>query len=113
MTSLKWSSSYGSRASDSDFINLAYAADFGSVTVLAQDALTADALSTGLFVLGPEAGLELDERLKGVEAIFIEATTPERRVRVSEGLRHRTRLLSSGVASFPSPAPVDQAISAD
>jgi len=89
------------------------AADFGSVTVLAQDALTADALSTGLFVLGPEAGLELVERLKGVEAIFIEATTPERRVRVSEGLRHRTRLLSSGVASFPSPAPVDQAISAD
>jgi thiamine biosynthesis lipoprotein len=42
-----------------------------AVTVLAPDATTADALATGLMVLGPERGLALVESLAGVEALFI------------------------------------------
>jgi thiamine biosynthesis lipoprotein len=41
-----------------------------AVTVVAPDATRADALATGLFVMGPEAGLALVETLPGVEALF-------------------------------------------
>ena len=42
----------------------------GSVTVLTRDAAMADALATGLFVMGPDDGLALVERTPGVEAVF-------------------------------------------
>ena len=43
-----------------------------SVSVLANDCLTADALATALFVLGPDEGLPLlAERFSGVEALFL------------------------------------------
>jgi thiamine biosynthesis lipoprotein len=41
-----------------------------SVTVIAKKCAYADALATGLMVLGPDKGLKLVESLKGVEAIF-------------------------------------------
>ncbi len=41
-----------------------------AVTVIASDATTADALATGLFVMGPERGLALVETLEGVEALI-------------------------------------------
>jgi thiamine biosynthesis lipoprotein len=43
-----------------------------SVTILATDAITSDALSTTVFVLGPERGLALVEQLDDVEAIIID-----------------------------------------
>jgi len=60
--------------------------DFGSVTVWAESALAADALSTGLFVLGPRSGLELAEELEGVEAVFIAESTSGRKVYMTSGL---------------------------
>lgn len=41
-----------------------------AVTVIAPSAMDADALATGLFVVGPERGLELVESLPEVEALF-------------------------------------------
>lgn len=42
-----------------------------SVTVLAETAVRADALATGLMVLGVQRGLKLVESLPGVEALFL------------------------------------------
>ena len=44
-----------------------------SATVIAGRAELADALATGLFILGPAEGLALCERLDGVEAFFIDS----------------------------------------
>jgi FAD:protein FMN transferase len=57
-----------------------------SVSILAESCVLADALATAVFVLGPEAGLELVESLPGVECLIVDAT----------GERHD----SSGLAAF-------------
>lgn len=61
-----------------------------SATVMADHGAEADALSTAVFVLGPEQGMALVERLRGVEAVLV---TVDNRVLVSKGLkgvlRHR------------------------
>jgi thiamine biosynthesis lipoprotein len=43
----------------------------GGVSVVAQDNMTADALSTALFVLGPEAGMKFIESQTNAAALFI------------------------------------------
>lgn len=53
-----------------------------SATVIADTALDADALATGLFVMGPEAGIELAEQLPGVEALIV---GPDLRVHTTSG----------------------------
>ena len=50
-----------------------------AVTVIATNATDADALATGLFVLGPERGIELVERLEGVEALIVDPGMAVRR----------------------------------
>jgi thiamine biosynthesis lipoprotein len=54
-----------------------------SVTVLGPDAVTTDGLSTTLFVLGPDKGLALAERLEGIDAVIIDA---KGRIHYSSGL---------------------------
>ncbi len=55
-----------------------------SVTIVARDATMADGLSTGVFVLGPDRGMALVERLPDVEAVIV---TADNDVRISSGLR--------------------------
>ncbi len=56
-----------------------------SVSVIAPDCMTADALATAAFVLGPEAGPEFIENWPGAEAFFIvrEADGRFRRIQTS------------------------------
>lgn len=49
------------------------ARDCRSVTLIAPDTMTSDALSTAVFILGPLEGMRLVEKLKGVEAIIVDA----------------------------------------
>lgn len=46
-------------------------AAFSSVTIVAPSGLEADALSTAVFVLGPERGLELVRSREGVDALLV------------------------------------------
>ncbi len=61
-----------------------------SVTIVARDATTADTLSTGVFVMGPDAGMALVERHPDVEAVIV---TDRNEVLVSSGLRQRVTLV--------------------
>lgn len=65
--------------------------DFGSVTVWAADATTADALSTALFVMGPERGLAWAAAHAGVEALAIVVREDGLEARATEGWRGRVR----------------------
>jgi thiamine biosynthesis lipoprotein len=57
-----------------------------SVTIVTPRAVVADSLSTGIFVLGPEKGMALIERLQGVEGVIV---TSSNNVLVSSGLVRR------------------------
>jgi thiamine biosynthesis lipoprotein len=59
-----------------------------SVTVIGKEGVMVDGLDTGIFVLGPERGMALVERLSGVEAVIID---DKGRMTVSSGLRSRLR----------------------
>jgi FAD:protein FMN transferase len=48
--------------------------DRASVTVVARDGATADALETTVYVMGPERGLKLVEETPGASAIFVRST---------------------------------------
>lgn len=60
-----------------------------SVTVIAREGVWADGLDTGIFVMGPERGMELVEHLADVEAIIVDA---EGQMLVSSGLKNRIRM---------------------
>ena len=64
--------------------------DVASVTIIAQTAMEADALSTAVFVLGPERGFQLIECKDGVEGIIIQVDEKEKLSFVmSEGFSKR------------------------
>jgi thiamine biosynthesis lipoprotein len=62
-----------------------------SVTIVTGSATVADGLSTGVFVLGPEAGMALIERLPDVEGIIVSS---KNEVLVSSGLKERLKVLA-------------------
>lgn len=63
-----------------------------SVTIVASDALTADAWATAVFVLGREKGLKLLESLDGIEGVVIDYGE---KVEVSSGLASKVEILFS------------------
>ena len=63
-----------------------------SVTIVAERAMLADALSTGVFVLGPTDGMALVEKLPGVEAVIVSAAND---VLISSGLRGKVTILAT------------------
>jgi thiamine biosynthesis lipoprotein len=67
-----------------------------SATIVAKSPLLADGLSTGVFLLGADAGMTLIERLPDVEAVIVTAANE---VRISSGLQGRLH-----VRHAPTPA---------
>ena len=63
-----------------------------SVTLVTQRAVIADALAKGVFILGPEAGMALIERLPDVEGVIVSAGND---VLISSGLKDRVLLLGA------------------
>jgi len=61
-----------------------------SVTIVADKAVIADGLSTGVFVLGPDTGMALIERLPNVEGVIVAA---DNRVLVSSGLQGKLAMI--------------------
>jgi thiamine biosynthesis lipoprotein len=61
-----------------------------SVTIIADNAMTADALSTAVFVMGLEQGMALVEEMPGIEAIII---TEDEKIHISTGLEGQVELL--------------------
>ncbi len=58
-----------------------------SVTILANDAVTADAFATGVFVLGPEKGMQLVEDLAQIEAVIAYRKNGKMEIVTSRGIR--------------------------
>ena len=65
------------------------ARDCQSVTVIAKEGWVADGLDTGIFVMGPDRGMALIERLPGVEGVIVDS---KGQIHVSSGLKARLRL---------------------
>ena len=61
-----------------------------SVTIVANRAVIADVLSTGVFIMGPDEGMKLIEQLPDVEGVIV---TGDNEVLVSSGLKGRLELL--------------------
>lgn len=60
--------------------------DCQSVTVLCKEGMIADALATAVFVLGPEKGYSLCQKLEGVECLIVDK---EGKTIISPGLKDR------------------------
>lgn len=59
---------------------------WGSVTVVAADAMTADVLSTALFVMGPRAALDWARQRQDVGVLILENTTNQPRASWNEAM---------------------------
>jgi len=61
-----------------------------SVTIVSKQAVLADGLSTGVFLLGPDKGMALIERLPDVEGVIVGA---DNQVHVSSGLQGKVEIV--------------------
>jgi len=61
-----------------------------SVTILCQEGRMADALATAVFVLGPEKGYSLCQKLEGVDSLIVDK---EGKITISPGLKNRISFL--------------------
>ena len=61
-----------------------------SVTIVTNRAVIADVLSTGVFIMGPDDGMALIEKLPDVEGVIV---TSDNEVLISSGLKGRLELL--------------------
>jgi thiamine biosynthesis lipoprotein len=61
-----------------------------SVTIVSKRAVLADGLSTGVFLLGPEEGMALIERLPDVEGVIVGA---DNQVQISSGLQGKLEIV--------------------
>jgi len=61
-----------------------------SVTVIAADATTADALASAISVMGPVAGQKLIEKTRGVESLFVTRVENRSTIRRSQGWPSRS-----------------------
>ncbi len=66
-----------------------------SVTIVANRGVIADGLSTGVFILGAEAGMALIEKLPDVEGVIV---ADKNRVLISSGLKGRVRIVAPPTA---------------
>jgi thiamine biosynthesis lipoprotein len=62
-----------------------------SVTIVTSRAVIADGLSTGVFILGPDAGMKLIEKLPDVEGVIV---SDRNDVLISSGLRDKIRIVA-------------------
>jgi thiamine biosynthesis lipoprotein len=62
-----------------------------SATIVANTAAVADGLSTGVFIMGADAGMALIERLPEVEGVIVSA---KNEILISSGLRGRLRIVA-------------------
>lgn len=78
------------------------APDFGSLTVLASTGLAADALSTGLYVMGPLKALEWCSQREGIEVLALVVTSDGLKALASPGLKGRIQACLPGLrVEFP------------
>jgi thiamine biosynthesis lipoprotein ApbE len=74
------------------------AEDFGSATVWAADPVVADAFSTALYALGPDAGMALAEKHAEIEALFLISGSGGRlEARATPGFAARVQSLDARV----------------
>tara|TARA_B100000029_G_scaffold198492_1_gene196702 strand:- start:151563 stop:152588 length:1026 start_codon:yes stop_codon:yes gene_type:complete len=72
--------------------------NFGSLTVWAENALAADCLSTGLYVLGPKQALEWAKKNDGIEILVLEITRNGLLAQATKGFKNRIKKEGPDVA---------------
>lgn len=69
-----------------------------SVTIVAPTTMEADALATGIFVLGPEAGIKVIEAHPGVEGVILfRKNAQELGYRISSGLQKKLTIVDTSI----------------
>ena len=61
------------------------------MTIVSNLAVLADGLSTGVFILGPDAGMALIERLPDVEGVIV---SDKNEVLISSGLKDKLSIVA-------------------